>query len=93
MAIEVRNNTAASRYEVTVDGELAGFADYLVVQETVVFPHTEIDRRRQGRGLGAQLVQGALDDVRRKGRTVVPRCWFVAQFIDDHPEYGDLLAA
>jgi hypothetical protein len=47
----------------------------------------------RNRGLGAELVRGALDDVRRNGRTVVPQCWFVAQFIDEHPEYADLLAA
>jgi predicted GNAT family acetyltransferase len=39
------------------------------------------------------LVAGALDDVRRSGRTVIPRCWYVAEFIDDNAEYGDLLAS
>jgi len=23
----------------------------------------------------------------------VPACWFVAEFVDDHPEYRDLVAA
>ena len=57
-----------------------------------MFPHTEIEPALRGRGYGAVLVQGALDDVRRSGRTVVPRCWYVAQFIEEHAEYGDLLA-
>lgn len=91
--IEVRNDGERSRYEIIVDGQLAGIADYRVVGDTVVFPHTEIEPARQGQGLGARLVKGALDDVRAGGRTVVPRCWYVAQFIDDHPEYRDLLAA
>jgi uncharacterized protein len=38
-------------------------------------------------------VRHALDDVRAAGRTVIPTCWYVAQFIDEHPEYEDLLAA
>ena len=93
MSREVRNNTAASRYELFVDGELVGIADYEIAADRVVFPHTEIVRRLRGQGLGAVLVQGALDDVRGTGRTVVPRCWYVAEFIDDNPDYRDLLAA
>lgn len=91
MTTEVRNVPDRSRYELLVDGQLAGIADYRVVADAVVFPHTEIDRSRRGQGLGAQLVQGALDDVRPSGRRVVPSCWYVAQFIDEHPEYRDLL--
>jgi hypothetical protein len=33
-----------------------------------------------------------LDSIRADGKTVVPRCWFVAEFIDLHPEYADLVA-
>ena len=47
----------------------------------------------QGEGLGAELVRRALDEVRASGATVVPQCWYVAQFIDENPEYADLVAA
>jgi hypothetical protein len=93
MAALVRNNTDASRYELLLDDRVVGIADYRVRDRAVLFPHTEIVPALQGRGLGATLVQGALDDVRSSGRTVVPQCWYVAAFIDDHPEYADLLAA
>lgn len=88
----VTKNEAASRYELHVDGELAGIADYVERDGTVVLPHTVIDGSRRGQGLGAVLVQGALDDIRPSGRTVVPSCWYVAEFIDEHPSYKDLLA-
>ena len=93
MAQEVRNNADRSRYELLIDGHLAGLADYHVTGDAVVFPHTEVEPRLQGRGLGAELVRAALDDVRGTGRRVVRHCWYVAQFIDEHPEYRDLLAA
>ena len=93
MSIEVRHNPAESRYELTIDGRLVGVAEYRADGDRLVFPHTEIEPALRGRGLGAELVRGALDDVRTTGRTVVPRCWYVAQFIDEHPEYRDLLAA
>lgn len=92
MACEVQNNTEDSRYELVVDGDLAGIADYSIRGDQVVMPHTEIDGLRRGRGLGAVLVRGALEDVRASGRTVVPHCWYVARFIDQHPEFGDLVA-
>jgi len=93
MAIEVRNNEGDSRYELFVDGDFRGFADYHDSGDSIVFPHTVIDAAYRGNGLGAELVRGALVDVRRRGRPVVPRCWYVAEFIDEHPEYQDLLAA
>jgi len=92
MAIEVRNNAERSRYELTLDGELAGIADYRQVGGRTVFPHTEIRPPLRGRGLGAELVRGALDDVRASGGRVVPQCLYVAEFIDENPEYGDLRA-
>jgi predicted GNAT family acetyltransferase len=93
MANEVRRNDAQQRYELLVDGELAGIADFRLDEERVVLPHTEIDAHRRGQGLGAILVKGVLDDVRHAGRTVVPACWYVGQYIDEHPEERDLLAA
>lgn len=89
----VRDNTARSRYELIVDEQVIGIADYRIDGDQVIFPHTEILAHLRGRGYGARLVQGALDDVRAAGRTVVARCWFVAQFLDEHPEYADLRAA
>jgi uncharacterized protein len=89
---DVRDNPGQSRYELLEDGKLVGVADYRAIGDTLAFPHTEIVPARRNQGLGAQLVKGALDDVRRKGAKVVPYCWFVAEFIDEHPEYADLLA-
>jgi len=89
---EVRNNAPRSRYEVSLDGRLVGFADYRAEGDIVVFPHTEIEPSMRNQGLGAELVRGALDDVRARGGTVVAQCWYVAEFIDHHPEYADLLA-
>jgi predicted GNAT family acetyltransferase len=91
--IDVTNATERSRYELTIGGRLVGVLDYRVTGDTVVLPHTEIVPASRGRGLGALLVQGALDDIRGTGRHVVPACWYVAQYIGEHPEYGELVAS
>ncbi|MCU1374344.1 MAG: N-acetyltransferase [Actinomycetia bacterium] len=90
---EVRRNDVEQRYELVVDGEVAGTADFRLDEDRVVLPHTVIDPTRRGQGLGAILVKGALDDIRHAGRTVVPTCWYVAQYIDQHPDQRDLLAS
>jgi len=92
MAVAITNEPDRSRYELRVDGELIGIADYVVLDGRVVFPHTEIVPSHRGRGFAALLVRYALDDVRRSGRSVVASCWYVADFIDEHPEYRDLVA-
>jgi predicted GNAT family acetyltransferase len=89
----VRHNRDARRYElVDGDGRVLGLADYYIDGDVVVVPHTEIVPDRRNGGLGAELVQSVLDDVRAGGALVRPRCWYVAEFIDEHPEYQDLVA-
>jgi len=92
MGTEVRHNAEESRYEILLDGRVVGIAEYVDRGEVLVFHHTEIDAPLRGDGLGAQLVQAALDDVRAQGRRIVPTCWYVAEFLDQHPDYGDLVA-
>ena len=92
MDIEVTRDDDRSRYELTLDGAVVGFADYVIDGERVVLPHTVVDPAHRGRGLAAELVQYALDDIRSGGRTVVPSCSYVAEYLAGHPEYGDLLA-
>lgn len=90
--VVVRDVPEQGRYELVIDGGIAGFADYARRGDVVVLPHTVIDPARRGQGLGAVLVRHVLDDVRRRGERIEPRCWYVAQFVHDHPEYADLVA-
>lgn len=92
MAVELRKDEGAGRYELLLDGRMAAYADYELRGEVVVLPHTVTDPAVRGQGLAAQVVRFALEDVRAEGRTVVPACWYVAQFIDGHPEFADLRA-
>src|SRR5262249_35369719 len=65
-------------------------AEYRIEGDVVGIPHTEIERSRRGQGRGAKLVRYALDDVRATNRRVNPQCWFVAEFMTEHPEYANL---
>jgi predicted GNAT family acetyltransferase len=90
--VEVTNNEAENRYEVRVDGELAGAAYYDTADDLIVFTHTEVDDAFEGHGVGSRLARAALDDVRADGRRkVIARCPFIRAWIDRHPDYQDLL--
>jgi predicted GNAT family acetyltransferase len=90
--VSVRDNGDESRFEAWVDGQLAGFSDYELSDGVITFTHTEVDDAFEGRGVGSALVRQALDHVRADGELRVrPRCPFVRDWIDEHPDYQDLL--
>jgi predicted GNAT family acetyltransferase len=91
-AIEVADNPEAARFEVRVDGTLAGFSEYVLKGGTIILSHTEIKPEFEGRGLGSRLARKALDESRDAGLRVIPRCPFIAAYIERHPEYAELVA-
>src|SRR6478735_5006788 len=80
-----------SRFEIRVDGEVAGFTEYRRRPGLIAFVHTLIDPRFEGQGLASQLVRTALTEARADGLAVVPFCPFVRSYIAGHPEYLDLV--
>lgn len=89
--IEVTRNDAEGRYEIAVDGELAGFTVFVDRGPQRIFPHTELDDRFSGRGLSSILVRDALADTRAAGQRVVPVCPLVARWVSKHPEVDDIV--
>ncbi|MEU1299228.1 GNAT family N-acetyltransferase [Streptomyces shenzhenensis] len=81
---------ADHRYEILVDGRRAGLTAYRDLGMQRVFFHTEIDEAFAGQGLGLQLVQQALADVRASGMRIVPVCPYVAKFLKRHDEFADI---
>jgi predicted GNAT family acetyltransferase len=89
---DVVNDKPQHRYELTVDGHLAA-AYYELAGGVITFVHTEVPPELGGKGVGSKLIQGALDQVRAGGLTVIAQCPFVKGWIGKHPEYADLLQA
>ena len=65
-------------------------AEYFDRDGRRIFPHTEVSRAFQGRGLATILVADALRATREAGLRVVPACSMVADYIDKHPEFEDI---
>jgi len=91
MATQVLDDPGRRRFEIMINGQLAGFTTYRNEAGSVALDHTQIDSRWQGRGLASKLIGESLDKLRARGATVVPYCPFVRDFIVHHPEYADLV--
>ncbi|TNC26524.1 GNAT family N-acetyltransferase [Amycolatopsis alkalitolerans] len=87
---EIRRNDEKSRYEISVDGQVAGYAQYADRGDQRVFYHTKIADEFGGRGLSAQLISEALAQVRASGKRVVAVCPFVAAYLRKHPDEADI---
>ncbi len=60
MAIVTQHNPAESRYTIEVDGQVAGFADYVESGTVRDFNHTVVFDEFQGQGLSKPLIKEAL---------------------------------
>lgn len=89
--IAIADNPGEQRYEINVDGELAGFTQYRLRPGLIAFIHTEVGDRFEGQGVGSRLIAFALDDARGRGLDVLPFCPFVNGYIQRHREYVDLV--
>jgi hypothetical protein len=89
----VTDNAAASRFELHVGSELAGFVTYQRGDEDAViaFLHTEVEPAFQGAHLATHLARFSLDDARKRGLAVLPFCPYIGSWIKKHPDYVDLV--
>jgi predicted GNAT family acetyltransferase len=89
----VTDNPAASRYELHVGTQLAGFVDYQLNDrtKTISLVHTEVEPAFEGHHLATNLARYSLDDARQRGLAVLPFCPYITSWIRKHPEYADLV--
>ena len=93
----VTRNDAESRYELH-DGEtLLAVLDYRDNGTSVSLNRAFTIPVHRGRGHAATLTAGAVEDIESRGgaaggRQIVPMCWYVAQWLEEHPEKAHLVA-
>jgi predicted GNAT family acetyltransferase len=79
------DNAEAKRYELRVEGKLAGTLAYQRRPGALIFRHTEVGPAFRGQGIGSEIVKRALNDAERRDLRVVPQCEFVQRFIRLQP--------
>ncbi len=87
----IHDNPAQSRFEALLNDQVLGYAEYHRTQHHITFTHTIVLPAAQGKGIASRLVKTALDDARAAGLRVKPVCPFVVRYINEHPDYQDLV--
>lgn len=88
---DVQDNAANHRFELLVDGKVAGLAMYRHRDDAIVVTHSEVNPEFRGQGLGNELAKRTLELIRSRGEKVVPVCPFFARFVEEHPDYDDIV--
>jgi predicted GNAT family acetyltransferase len=93
MAKELTHEPDANRYVLRINGDIIAVADYRVNGNQISFTHTFTNPAQRGKGYAAEVVTFAIDDVEKNTTyKVVPMCWYVAEWFDDHTERAALLS-
>lgn len=86
------NNKKEFRFEIALpDGEIARM-DYRWLKGNIVLMHTLVPASGRGKGVGAALVKSVLDYIRAQNLKMIVYCPYVTKYLNEHPEYKDLLA-
>jgi len=91
LPIVIVHHAELSRFAATVGERLAGVVHYVREPGSINIVHTEVADEFEGRGIGGELARAALDDARSEGLKVKASCPFVAEYIEGHRQYDDLL--
>jgi hypothetical protein len=86
------DNPDQARFELRIDDDVVGWAEYLPAGDSVIIAHTEIAKDHEGEGLGGLLLRATLDAIRARGKTVIPICPFAAAYIERNPELAEFVA-
>ena len=81
-----------SRFEaLDADGNLMGFADYLLLGGTIRFTHAETLPAYRGRGIASTVAEASLRAAKDAGLRVKPDCPYYQSYFEEHPEWAALL--
>ena len=93
MAKTLAHEADANRYVLHIDGELVAVADYVINGSSISFNNTFTNPKLRGKGYAGEVVEYAVDDVESTtDLKVIPMCWYVGKWFDEHPERAGLLS-
>ncbi len=92
MSREIVDNVERRRFELHLDGRVAGHVAYRLDGDVVVVPHVEVDPELRGTGVSAPFLDEVLGLIRARGQKVRPLCGYARSHMSADPNLHDLLA-
>jgi predicted GNAT family acetyltransferase len=90
--MSVEHDSRAHRFTLSVQSGTAVLAYAPARPGVLELYSTFVPPGDRGKGVAARLVEAALDHARTEGLRVIPTCWYVARWIEQHPEHEDLIS-
>ncbi|MCU1572860.1 MAG: hypothetical protein JWO93_942 [Micrococcaceae bacterium] len=89
----VRNNLAASRFEMYQDGTLAGFVQYTMHGSQIWMHYTQMAWHVEDPSISGVLIANAMLEAYRRRLAVMPFCPAVRRYVATHPLFVELIPA
>jgi predicted GNAT family acetyltransferase len=90
-AFEVVKDEKVGIYNAIVGGQEVAGLTYDVAGDRLVLLAASVLPLFRKQGIATELIRRVLDDVRAQGKTVTIMCPIVRTFIENNPEYADLI--
>jgi uncharacterized protein len=90
-AVDVRKDESSRLYEALVDGRVVGDLAYETTGGRISLTHSYVDEDQRHRGVASALARYALEDVSRSRTKAAVYCGFVADYVQNHPEWKHLV--
>ena len=89
--MRIEHNPAARRFVARLP-EGTAVLDYEMTSKDVMdVLSTQVPSGGRGRGVGGALVEAALTHARQNNLRVIPSCWYVGTWVEQHPEFRSIL--
>jgi predicted GNAT family acetyltransferase len=88
-AVEVRKDETTRLYEALIDGHVVGNLAYETTGGRISLTHSYVDQDQRHRGVASAMARYALEDLSQSQTKAGIYCGFVADYVQDHPEWKD----
>jgi len=91
--IEIKKSDAADsgRYFVSIDGDEAEMTYTKQGPALISIDHTFVPDSMRGKGVAQALALNAIEDARKTGWKIIPRCSFMQAQVKRHGDWADVI--
>ncbi|WP_407975729.1 GNAT family N-acetyltransferase [Brucella pseudogrignonensis] len=91
--IQKADSTDSGRYFTNIDGDEAEMTYTKLGPALISIDHTFVPDSMRGKGVAQALALNAVEDARKTGWKIIPRCSFMQAQVKRHPDWSDVIAS
>jgi len=89
--IEKNDDIDGGRYFVVIDGDEAEMTYTKLGPALISIDHTFVPDSMRGKGVAQALALNAVEDARKTGWKIIPRCSFMQAQVKRHADWADVI--